>query len=58
MHEGRPVVVVTGGFSADGDNGRDKTEMLDYTQTNSAWVEGKKNIQICVIDLTNVVGMS
>ena len=42
-------MVVTGGFSADGDAGRDKTEMLDYTQTNSAWVEGKKEIQICVI---------
>ena len=57
MHEGRPVVVVTGGFSADGDNGRDKTEMLDYTQTNSAWVEGKK-IQICLIDLTKTLERS
>ena len=49
LHEGRPVVIVVGGWSNDGvldSNGinksADRTEMLDYTQTNSTWVEGNK----------------
>ena len=48
LHEGRPVVLVVGGWANDGvvdSNGigsQDKSEMLDYTQTNSAWEEGNK----------------
>ena len=41
LHEGRPVVIVVGGWNQNGaSDAKDKTEMLDYTQTNSEWVEG------------------
>ena len=43
MHDGRPVVAIGGGQSFDSsDNPGDSTiEVLDYTQADSTWREGK-----------------
>ena len=39
LFEGRPVVIVVGGSTNTFPESAKKTEILDYTQTNT-WVEG------------------
>ena len=51
-------MIVVGGWSNDGVGDSSLlTEMLDYTQTDSTWVEGNKKtrIQICGTDLKATV---